>query len=134
MSSVNISIARYANASASASICRTSLSLFIRPASSLILPIHNWPCTAWVPLAFDVSHLYPPQALCPALSRPLPLECLPSPSHALVPEYFTLQASLFSSSLPLALFLSLSLPVVIYMSMGQTQRLFSGLPGLNSSL
>lgn len=122
MSSVNISIARYANASAS--ICRTSLSLFFWPASSLILPIHNWPHTVWVPLAFDVSHQPPSQALCPALSRPLPVECLPSPSHSLVPEYFTLQASLFSSSLPLALFLSLSACGDIHVNGPNTKALF----------
>jgi len=101
LSSVNIRIARYANASVSASICLTSLSLFFWPASSLILPIHNWPRTAWVPLAFDVSPQPPSQALCPALSLPLPLEC----PHSLSPSSLTLPLNI-SHSRPVFLFSS----------------------------
>lgn len=124
MSSVNISIARYANASSSASICRTSLSLFIWPASSLILPIHNWPCTAWVPLAFDVSHQYPSQALCPALSWPLPLECLPSIPLTRPWIFHTPGLPVFLLSPPRALSLALSACGDIHVNGPNTKALF----------
>lgn len=118
----NISIARYANAPVSSSICHTSLWLFFWPASSLILPIHWRPSHSVAPGAFEGSRQPPSQN---------PHYC--SLSHFLwrkrakvFPIALTRPSTLFCSSL--------SVPVVIYMSMGTTQRLFSGLVGLNSSL
>lgn len=57
----NISIARYANAPVSSSICHTSLWLFFWPASSLILPIHWRPSHSVAPGAFEGSHQPPSQ-------------------------------------------------------------------------
>lgn len=121
---LTLALRRYANASAIASICRTSFSLFSGPASSLILPIHNHPHSVGSYSFWSAINPLPDPSARVLLASSFGM---PSLSRSRFPEYFTPQASLFSTSL------ALSMTVVIYMSIGQTQKVFSRLPGLNLS-